>query len=98
MIYQFIEKINPPHLTLYLLEVIENTYLERNINSQQNKRTGEFSGLVRNFDTIHERYAEFSERLKEKYGYCHYEVSNFAKNNGSSFESKHNKVYWEGNT
>ncbi len=42
-------------------------------------------------DTVCQLYLHTSERLTEQ-GYCHYEISNFAK---KGFESRHNTKYWK---
>lgn len=41
-------------------------------------------------DTVADMYLAMSERLKSN-GFCHYEISNFAK---PGFEGKHNLKYW----
>ncbi len=71
-------KLNPEHISTYSLMISDNTFL-----SYQKVES------IPSIDDA-KMYEYISKTLKKK-GYCHYEVSNFAKN---GYESKHNLVYW----
>jgi oxygen-independent coproporphyrinogen-3 oxidase len=85
-------RMQPEHLSLYLLEVKEGTQLLSQI-----KR-----GLVPHpdDDLAAEMYAVTCEVMREA-GYEHYEISNFAlladkQRSSSPFRSRHNMKYWTG--
>jgi oxygen-independent coproporphyrinogen III oxidase len=75
-------KLNPEHLSLYLLEVHEATPLAEQIRSGRQPLPDE--------DLAGEMYELLLEKTSEK-GYEQYEISNFAR---TGFESKHNSKYW----
>lgn len=75
---QFILALDVPHISTYSLMIEKNTILAIN---------GEVS-IDPEVDA--NMYQIICEQLK-KAGYCHYEISNFAK---KGYESKHNLVYW----
>lgn len=71
-------KLNPEHISTYSLMIEDNTFLGyKKINA-----------IPEELDA--EMYEYICKKLK-KYGYNHYEISNFAKD---GYESKHNLVYW----
>ena len=74
---------NPPHISLYNLQIEEGTLLYKQLKS----------GII---ETIEEDldYKMYNYAINElkKAGYNHYEISNFAKEN---YESKHNIIYWK---
>ncbi len=72
-----------PHLSCYQLTVEPETPLG------QSYKKGLF--LTPDNDELFELFMDTSEFL-EKAGYCHYEVSNFAR--GDSRISRHNSKYW----
>ena len=72
-------KLNPEHISTYSL-IIENNTLISNMTPIDE-------------DTDYEMYNIICKKLK-KYGYNHYEVSNFAKD---GYESIHNTNYWLNN-
>ncbi len=75
-------KMNPEHLSLYLLEIHEGTPLAEQIRSNRQPTPDE--------DLAGEMYELMIEKVAAK-GFEQYEISNFSKPN---FESKHNNKYW----
>jgi oxygen-independent coproporphyrinogen-3 oxidase len=75
-------KLNPEHLSLYLLEVHEATPLAEQIRSGRQPVPDE--------DLSAAMYELMLEKVLEK-GYEQYEISNFAL---PDFESRHNSKYW----
>lgn len=75
-------KLQPEHLSLYLLEIHEGTPLAEQIRSKRQPQPDE--------DLAAEMY-EMMLEMTTKAGFEQYEISNFAK---PSFESKHNSKYW----
>ena len=75
-------KLNPEHLSLYLLEIHQGTPLAEQIRSNRQPLPDE--------DLSGEMYELTLEKTAAK-NYAQYEISNFAKPN---FESKHNSKYW----
>lgn len=76
-------RMNPEHLSLYLLEIHEGTPLYEQIRSRRQPLPDD--------DLAGEMYELMLEKVTQK-GFAQYEISNFAK---PSFESKHNLKYWE---
>ncbi|MDQ3633040.1 MAG: radical SAM family heme chaperone HemW [Acidobacteriota bacterium] len=74
--------MNPEHLSLYLLEVHEETPLAEQIRSERQPLPDE--------DLAGEMYEMMIEKVRAK-GFEQYEISNFAR---TGFESKHNNKYW----
>ena len=72
------------HLSAYSLTVEENTLLHKKITQQKTLNIDEEQSLQEMKMLMEEA---------EKYGFEHYEVSNFAKN---GYHSKHNSNYWNG--
>lgn len=75
-------KLNPSHLSLYLLEIHEGTPLAEQIRTNRQPLPDE------------DLSAEMYETMREKVagcGYAQYEISNFAL---PGFESRHNSKYW----
>lgn len=70
--------LNPEHISTYSLMIEDNTFLSY-------KKT---NNIPEEIDAS--MYEYICKKLK-KYGYNHYEISNFSKTN---YESKHNLVYW----
>lgn len=83
----WIERLAPPHVSVYMLEADEDSRLGREI-LHGGARFG--AGAVPEEDEIAEFYLEAVERL-ERSGIRRYEVSNFAR---PGFESAHNLKYW----
>ncbi len=75
-------KLNPEHLSLYLLEIHEGTPLAEQIRSKRQPLPDE--------DLSAEMYELIIEKTAEK-GFEQYEISNFCQ---PDFESKHNSKYW----
>ena len=75
-------KLQPEHLSLYLLEVHEGTPLAEQIRSRRQPAPDE--------DLSGEMYELIIEKTAAS-GYLQYEISNFARR---GFESKHNSKYW----
>ncbi|HMS39669.1 MAG TPA: radical SAM family heme chaperone HemW [Pyrinomonadaceae bacterium] len=75
-------KLQPEHLSLYLLEIHEGTPLAEQIRSQRHPQPDE--------DLAAAMYEMMLEMTAEK-GFEQYEISNFSKPN---LASKHNTKYW----
>jgi len=75
-------KLNPEHLSLYLLEIHEGTPLAAQVESRRQPQPDE--------DLAGEMYELMVETVAEK-GFAQYEISNFSR---AGFESKHNSKYW----
>jgi oxygen-independent coproporphyrinogen III oxidase len=75
-------KLNPEHLSLYLLEVHEGTPLAEQIRSRRQPPPDE--------DSAAEMYEMMIEKTAGK-NFTQYEISNFSR---AGFESKHNSKYW----
>lgn len=83
----WIERLNPPHVSVYMLEVDEGSRLGAEVLAF-GKRYGATD--VPTDDTIAEFYELAVERLAAM-GIRRYEISNFAR---PGFESRHNLKYW----
>lgn len=79
---EFISYVKPKHVSLYMLEINEGSYLQKHPNKFINK-------LGNN-----QNYEQLSNSLSRQLGYQHYEVSNYCL---PGFRSKHNTAYWMGN-
>ena len=77
----FIVALNPEHISAYILKIEENTRFFKEKDTLN----------LPDDDSICDQYLLMCDTL-EKAGFCHYEISNFAKN---SFESRHNLKYWD---
>lgn len=75
-------KLDPEHLSLYLLEIHEGTPLAEQIRSKRRPMPDE--------DLAAQMYELTLDKTAEK-GFEQYEISNFSK---PGFESKHNSKYW----
>ena len=75
-------KLNPEHLSLYLLEIHQSTPLAEQIRSGRQPLPDE--------DLAAEMYEILLETVSQN-GFKQYEISNFARPN---YESKHNSKYW----
>lgn len=75
--------INPPHLSLYNLQIEEGTLINKKIDNNEIKE------ISNELDAKMYKYA--IDKLKNA-GYIQYEISNFAK---KGHFSKHNLVYWK---
>jgi oxygen-independent coproporphyrinogen-3 oxidase len=80
-------KLEPEHVSVYLLEVDEGSRLGKELLAGGSRYS---AGAVPGDDEMAEFYETACEFLS-KAGYHHYEISNWAK---SGFESKHNLKYW----
>jgi len=80
---EIIAKLNPDHVSAYSLEVHEDTLLHKQICD------GLFSATKE--DAQADMYFECLKYLSKE-GFCHYEISNFAK---EGKECKHNLLYWK---
>lgn len=74
--------LNPEHISLYSLILEEGTELEKLVS--QNK-------LEMIPEELERQMYWQTKKILEQNGYCHYEISNFAKPN---FQSKHNLNCW----
>jgi oxygen-independent coproporphyrinogen-3 oxidase len=77
-------ELDLPHLSLYGLSVERGTPLSKAVEEGKISHPRE--------EDYRRQFLEAHRMLSEA-GYSHYEVSNFAK---PGFESRHNRVYWEG--
>jgi oxygen-independent coproporphyrinogen-3 oxidase len=84
----WIEKLDAPHASVYMLEVDEDSRLGQEI-LLGGKRYG--ASDVPSDDLIAEMYETAVERLA-RVGLARYEISNFAR---PGFESRHNLKYWK---
>ncbi len=75
-------KLNPEHLSLYLLEIHEGTPLAEQIRSKRQPQPDE--------DLSAEMYELLIEKTAAR-NYAQYEISNFSL---PGFESRHNSKYW----
>ena len=75
---KYIKKLNINHVSTYSLMIEDHTVLKNN------------NVLPIPEDIDYKMYKVICHKLK-KYGFKHYEISNFAK---EGYESKHNLVYW----
>jgi oxygen-independent coproporphyrinogen-3 oxidase len=74
--------LTPEHISAYNLMYEEDTPLHRAL------QRGDFEELSEEENV--EQFRTLIKRMKEA-GYCHYEISNFAK---PGYESRHNSSYW----
>lgn len=74
--------LNPEHISAYNLMYEEDTPLHRAL------QRGDFEELSEEENV--EQFRMLIKRMKEA-GYCHYEISNFAK---PGYKSRHNSSYW----
>ena len=84
----WIERLAPAHVSVYMLEVDEDSRLGREI-LQGGQRYG--AGEIPADDEIADFYEAAVERLAGM-GIARYEISNFAR---PGFESRHNLKYWK---
>ena len=73
-------KMNPPHFSIYCLNLEENVPLHDMIF------------LLPSDDKLSEMYFKI-KKILEKKGYIHYELSSFCK---EGYQSSHNLAYWSG--
>jgi len=83
----WIAKLDPPHVSVYMLEVDEDSRLGAEVLAL-GKRYG--AGEIPTDDAIADYYEIAVERLASL-GIPRYEISNFAR---AGFESRHNLKYW----
>ncbi|MDD3364655.1 MAG: radical SAM family heme chaperone HemW [Syntrophomonas sp.] len=76
-------KFNPQHISAYLLQLDESTPMARKVKS------GTINLLDDELES--ELYYTTLNFLAEQ-GYCHYEISNFAR---PGYECRHNLLYWQ---
>ncbi len=77
----FLIDLKPEHISAYILKIEENTKfykLKDTLNLPDD-------------DAVSDQYLFMCEYLENK-GFCHYEISNFCKNN---MASRHNLKYWK---
>jgi len=84
---EWIEKLAPDHVSIYMLEVDEDSRLGKELLAGGSRYS---ASEVPSDDLIVEFYEEGCERL-ESLGIHRYEISNFARH---GFESLHNLKYW----
>jgi oxygen-independent coproporphyrinogen III oxidase len=82
-----LETLAPEHVSIYLLEIDEESRLGKEV-LQGGARYS--AGALPSEDEMAEFY-EMAQDALRRMGYCHYEISNWAK---PGFESKHNLKYW----
>lgn len=74
---------NVKHISVYTLQVEENTQLYKNIKMGKIKPLGD-NACIKMYELVN--------KMLKKAGFVRYEVSNFAK---PTYESKHNFKYWK---
>jgi oxygen-independent coproporphyrinogen-3 oxidase len=84
---QWLERLEPPHVSIYMLEVDEDSRLGREV-LHSGSRYG--AGEVPSEEITVELY-EMAVECLEKIGVYRYEISNFAR---PGYESRHNLKYW----
>lgn len=77
---ELIQEVRPQHVSLYVLEVNEGSYIAKS-GSKFSHKMGKY-----------EHYTSLCDQLRSL-GYEHYEVSNFCL---PGHQSKHNRAYWQG--
>jgi oxygen-independent coproporphyrinogen III oxidase len=82
-----LRKLEPEHVSVYLLEVDEGSRLGKELLAGGARYS---AGAVPSDDLMADFYEAACAFLREA-GYHHYEISNWAK---PGFESKHNLKYW----
>ncbi len=80
---EFLVERNVKHISVYTLQVEENTQLYKNIKMGKIKPLGD-EACIKMYETV--------SRMLKKAGFVRYEVSNFAI---PTYESKHNFKYWK---
>ncbi len=76
-----------PHVSVYMLEIDEDSRLGRELIAGGTKYHAHF---VPDEDLMAELYVEAGRRLNQT-GICQYEISNFAR---TAYQSRHNLKYW----
>lgn len=76
----FVVESGVPHVSAYMLKIEEGTHFYKNYEKYD----------FPDDDLTAEFYNQCADTL-ENAGFCHYEISNFAK---KGFESRHNTKYW----
>lgn len=84
---EWIERLKPPHVSVYMLEVDEDSRLGRELLAG-GSRFG--AGAAPSEERVADFY-EFAVEFLERRGWRRYEISNFAR---PGFESRHNLKYW----
>ncbi len=79
----FIEEFSPPHISIYILTIEENTVFGRKFSKGKLQ-------LKPDEKTVEEFY--FVKDLLENHGYIHYEISNYAI---EGYKAVHNSLYWK---
>lgn len=89
-----VHRLNPEHISMYILEVHENTHFGKVYGPQQSSGNHENAGGtlsdLPDDDRVESYYFQAVE-IFEKAGWRQYEISNFAR---QGFESRHNLKYW----
>ena len=80
-------ELNPAHLSVYMLEVDEDSHLGRELLEGGSRYR---AGAVPPEEQVADFYCAAVEILREA-GFDHYEISNFAR---PGFASRHNVKYW----
>ena len=80
-------KLAPEHVSVYLLEIDEESRLGKELLQGGGKYS---AGAVPSEDEMADYY-EMAQKVLRAAGYHHYEISNWAK---PGFESRHNLKYW----
>ncbi|MBO5910316.1 MAG: radical SAM family heme chaperone HemW, partial [Clostridia bacterium] len=80
---EYLVQRNVKHISVYTLQVEENTQLYKNIKMGKIKPLGD-NACIKMYETVN--------KMLKKAGFVRYEVSNFAI---PTYESKHNFKYWK---
>lgn len=84
--FEFIQQLNPEHVSIYNLIFEEGTPLFRDLESAKIQELDE--------DLQADMYLRYAELLS-CHGFEHYEVSNFARSGAKDFRCFHNLNYWK---
>jgi oxygen-independent coproporphyrinogen III oxidase len=89
-----IRKLSPQHVSMYILEIHEQTAFGRiygnSLNPMLSSSIDSTWPSLPDEDTLERIYLDSVSRFASL-GYCQYEISNFAR---PGFESRHNLKYW----
>ncbi len=77
---EFVKECDIPHISAYMLKIEEGTFFDTHSERY----------TFPDDDEVCDLYTQCADYLVNN-GYCHYEISNFAK---PGYESRHNTKYW----
>ncbi len=83
----WVERLNAPHVSLYIFEIDEDSRLGKEALSGGSR----YGAAYLPDDELTARLYERASQALRSFGYHHYEISNYAH---PGFESRHNLKYW----